>query len=80
MVMRCDSCQLARINGIVCHETGCPDSHRFTLRECKWCGTEFAPEERKQRFCEDSCARAYYQMEAEEAIVDEEAEAQAEGF
>lgn len=24
--MRCDQCQLARIQGLVCHETGCPNS------------------------------------------------------
>lgn len=24
--MQCDQCQLARIQGLVCHETGCPNS------------------------------------------------------
>jgi hypothetical protein len=57
--LRCPSCQLARINGIVCHETGCPDSHLFTTRGCKWCGQTFAPEDKSQRFCSDDCAESY---------------------
>jgi hypothetical protein len=58
--MRCDSCQLLRINGIVCHETGCPDAWRTRLRECHWCGTEFAPENQYQCFCDPSCHASYY--------------------
>ena len=25
MIIKCDYCELARINGILCHETGCPN-------------------------------------------------------
>lgn len=60
--MHCDSCELLRVNGVVCHETGCPQSHIGTLRECKWCGQEFGPEDRHQRFCCDSCAASYNGM------------------
>lgn len=43
----CDSCQLARINGVVCHETGCRNSRSrwdaesgewIKQRECFECG------------------------------------------
>lgn len=26
MRIKCDNCDLARINGVICHETGCPNS------------------------------------------------------
>lgn len=71
--MRCEQCELMRINGIVCHERGCPLSHVGTLRECKWCGSEFAPEERGQQFCESSCYLAYNGLpdECEEPLPEE---------
>ncbi len=56
---RCDSCEIARINGVRCHETGCPESWRDEIRECPWCGSEFEPEDRTQRFCCEDCAEAY---------------------
>ena len=56
----CHSCELVRINGLVCHETGCPDAWRDSNRECKECGTKFVPEERHQKFCEPECAMHYY--------------------
>ena len=41
----CDSCQLARINGIICHETGCRNSGKtwedgawIRYIECRECG------------------------------------------
>lgn len=58
---RCPSCQLARINGLLCHEAGCPDAHLFTTFDCQWCGTEFVPETpRGNLFCSDECAADYY--------------------
>jgi hypothetical protein len=61
----CNSCVALRINGVYCHESGCPDSHldangKPKEVECKWCGSMFVPEDRHQLFCEDSCAEAYY--------------------
>ncbi len=53
-MMQCRSCQLARINGIVCHETGCPDAWRDEERECKECGCDFEPDSRWQTHC-DGC-------------------------
>ena len=58
--MRCHSCELVRINGVVCHETGCPEAFKSERRECRWCGAEFTPEERFQRDCCESCRCAYY--------------------
>ncbi len=52
----CDSCQLLRINGVVCHETGCPDAWRDHARECRECGVDFQPREREQVHCSKRCA------------------------
>lgn len=55
----CHSCQLVRINGVVCHETGCPDAWRSFQPACKWCGSRFQPEHRGQTCCDDECYAAY---------------------
>ncbi len=60
----CKSCEALMINGVYCHETGCPDSHLDAKGkpkpvECKWCGNKFVPEDRGQQFCDESCAEAY---------------------
>lgn len=47
-VPKCDQCQQIRINGIVCHEIGCPNQ----THECRECETQIPL---KQRYCE-SCA------------------------
>ena len=57
----CPSCSLIRINGVICHEIGCPDAWRDRKRECKWCGTEFVPEERHQSTCSEECYQSYTQ-------------------
>jgi len=62
--MRCNSCEAAMINGVYCHETGCPDAWRTVTRECKWCGSTFKPEEAGQTFCDDGCRANYYGGEA----------------
>ena len=49
----CNSCEVLNINGINCHEIGCPDSWRDYSRTCKWCGDDFIPEESTQLVCED---------------------------
>lgn len=55
----CQSCEQLRINGVVTHETGCPDAWRDEVRECKWCGGSFKPTERHQYCCEHSCKVAW---------------------
>ena len=47
----CDSCEALMIQGVHCHEIGCPDAWKDQVRECKWCGDNFIPEERYQVYC-----------------------------
>lgn len=62
----CDQCSLMTIQGIVCHETGCPNAWRDPLTGepnpvmCFECGTMFAPEDSGQSLCDDNCSEAYY--------------------
>ena len=56
----CNSCEALMINGVLCHETGCPEAWKDYVRECKWCGQEFKPEEKWQKCCSEDCAEAYY--------------------
>jgi hypothetical protein len=58
-MMKCNSCQLVRINGIVCHEIGCPDVWKDYERVCKWCGNSFKPELKHQDYCCTDCNEAY---------------------
>jgi hypothetical protein len=56
---RCWSCEVTYINGIRCHEHGCPEAWRDEQRECRECGTGFIPETSDQSFCSDICNGAY---------------------
>lgn len=56
----CDQCEVLFINGIKCHENGCPDSWKDSILDCLWCGTEFKPEENGQALCSDECAADYW--------------------
>jgi hypothetical protein len=47
--MSCDQCEMLSINGVACHETGCPNQNKrwdanigqwFEVFECPGCGTE----------------------------------------
>lgn len=44
--VRCDNCEALVINGVPCHERGCPDA----MHECDGCNA-LIPE--RQRYCED---------------------------
>ncbi len=55
----CNSCEALTINGVYCHEHGCPDAYQTEVRECQWCGSEFKPDERWQLFCDEECAISY---------------------
>ena len=57
---KCNSCEVLYINGVKCHEHGCPEAYKDEVRECKWCGQEFEPEDRNQVLCSEECAEAYY--------------------
>lgn len=60
--MRCHSCQVLTINGVPCHETGCPDAWCSYYRDCAECGVTFMPESRHQKVCSEDCYRAYYNI------------------
>lgn len=47
----CDGCSPSMINGVLCHETGCPDAWRDTTKECQMCGDDFRPKSRHQSIC-----------------------------
>ena len=55
----CDACAVAFINGVLCHERGCPEVWRDEVRTCKWCGSDFIPATATDRFCDQSCYDAY---------------------
>jgi hypothetical protein len=44
--LHCDQCEAVSINGLACHETGCPNAKH----ECNGC-TNLIPV--RQRYCED---------------------------
>jgi hypothetical protein len=54
----CPSCEASMINGVFCHETGCPEAFKKKT-ECKWCGSLFIPENRYQECCSEECAESY---------------------
>ena len=56
----CDSCEVLNINGVNCHEHGCPDAWKESTRECAWCGCEYKPDVSFQKVCSDECANDYY--------------------
>lgn len=56
-VTGCDSCVPAMVNGTLCHEHGCPDAWRDSVRECFECGCDFRPENRYQAVCKDCYGR-----------------------
>lgn len=53
--MKCRSCEMLSINGVACHEMGCPDAWNTGTRDCKECGVLFKPEFINQQFCSDEC-------------------------
>jgi len=54
--MQCEACEILVINGVRCHEIGCPSAWRDEIRECKWCGCEFQPEGPRQDCCSEECS------------------------
>lgn len=49
----CDGCSPARINGVLCHEAGCPYAWKDHTRECRECGGDFCPTDRHNMVCDD---------------------------
>lgn len=46
----CDQCAAATIQGVPCHETGCPNAWK-TPRQCTCCGETFTPPTPHSRWC-----------------------------
>ena len=55
----CNSCEVLYINGLKCHEHGCPESWKDETRTCKWCGSKFKPDDDRQDCCDNECGAAY---------------------
>lgn len=55
----CNSCVAMTVNGVLCHEHGCPNAWK-AVRECAECGSPFVPENRFQECCDEQCHAAYY--------------------
>lgn len=51
----CDGCSPSMVNGVLCHESGCPDAWRDRGVACFECGCDFFPSERGLRTCPDCC-------------------------
>lgn len=66
----CDQCEPVRINGTVCHETGCPDAWRDESIECRECGFNFIRDERYQTVCTD-CVEAQYEGHYADGMIGE---------
>lgn len=56
----CDQCEALTINGVYCHEQGCPLAWKDHNRECRWCGSDFKPKEEYQRCCCQDCSDNYW--------------------
>lgn len=61
----CKSCAALTINGVYCHERGCPDAWRDYPVDCRICGFEFRPENQAGRVCADCAADAEGEGEGE---------------
>lgn len=57
--LSCKSCNVVMINGVKCHEIGCPDAWKDQKVKCDWCGQEFKPEIKWQAFCSEDCAESF---------------------
>jgi len=53
---KCPSCEEAMINGVRCHEIGCPDAWRTEVRNCKECGCAFTPGRPHEELCSQDCS------------------------
>ena len=51
--MSCSSCEVVAINGVRCHEIGCPEAWRDYTTECFECGFDFQPEYKYQNMCNE---------------------------
>jgi hypothetical protein len=50
--MKCDQCDSATINGVFCHEFGCPNKNPPAF-ECRECGSMFDNQQECYECCQD---------------------------
>jgi len=62
----CNQCQALMINGVYCHEIGCPIAWKDYSKECDSCGCDFKPEEKHQTYCEGCAEESMYYDEEDE--------------
>lgn len=62
---RCNSCEALVINGVYCHERGCPDAWRDYPAECRLCGDTFRPENQRDNVCPDCAAEEFQDQDSE---------------
>ena len=60
MSNNCQSCEALMINGVYCHETGCPDSWKDYRVDCFDCGFDFVPKVKGYYLCPDCAYEAEY--------------------
>ena len=63
--MPCNSCELLNINGLNCHETGCPDAWKDYEYDCRWCGSKLVNKEESTKFCDIHCYCMYSNLECQ---------------
>jgi len=52
----CDGCDVVVLQGVLCHESGCPEAWKDRQKRCGICGGEFYGDSKCQAVCED-CRR-----------------------
>ena len=75
--MHCDQCEMVSINGVACHETGCPNRYREynpetksweDTFECGECGQTFTDRDKRDECCAE---RDYFEEYDPYRAVDE---------
>ena len=66
----CNSCETVGINGVLCHETGCPEAFKDQERECKECDAQFKPKESHHEHCSPQCYAIYHGLPFDEETDD----------
>lgn len=56
---KCDQCEILVINGVICHETGCPDAWKGKTATCKLCDEDFKLQHSRQIYCR-SCVKSIH--------------------
>lgn len=67
----CDQCEIATINGVLCHEQVCPDAWKDYSFECCECGCEFYRSSPRDCLCFD-CSSNEWEAEPSEDGDDDE--------